>query len=63
MSMNKDQLKGRLKEAEGKIKQVTGKIVGSGGLEAKGKIQKSLGAIQAKFGDAKEAVKNLKKGR
>ena len=37
MSMNKDQVKGRVKEAEGKIKEVAGKLVGNEKLEAKGK--------------------------
>ena len=40
MSMNKDQVKGRVKEVEGKIKEVAGKLVGNETLEAKGKIQK-----------------------
>ena len=40
MSMNKDQVKGRVKEAEGKIKEVAGKLVGNEDLEAKGKVQK-----------------------
>jgi uncharacterized protein YjbJ (UPF0337 family) len=43
MSMNKDQVKGRVKEAEGRIKEVAGKLVGNEKLEAKGKVQKVLG--------------------
>jgi uncharacterized protein YjbJ (UPF0337 family) len=61
MSMNKDQVKGRVKEAEGKIKEVTGKVVGNETLQAKGKIQKVLGEAQAKFGDVKQDVKDAKK--
>jgi uncharacterized protein YjbJ (UPF0337 family) len=38
--MNKDQVKGRIKNAEGKLKEVTGKIVGNKSLEAKGKSRK-----------------------
>ncbi|MBK6805970.1 MAG: CsbD family protein [Betaproteobacteria bacterium] len=45
--MNKDQVKGRVKQAEGKIKEVAGKIVGNEKLEAKGKTQKILGQAQA----------------
>ena len=61
MSMNKDQIKGRVKEAEGNIKQVAGKLVGNKTLEAKGKIQKTIGEAQARFGDVKQDVKDSKK--
>ena len=57
MSMNKDQVKGRVKEAEGKIKEVAGKIMGNEKLEEKGKTQKILGEAQAEFGDVKAEVK------
>jgi uncharacterized protein YjbJ (UPF0337 family) len=57
MNMNKDQVKGRVKEAEGKIKQVAGKLVGNKTLEAKGVVQKTLGRAQAKFGDVKQDMK------
>jgi uncharacterized protein YjbJ (UPF0337 family) len=62
MSMNKDQVKGRVKESEGKIKEVAGKLVGNESLEAKGKVQKILGQAQAKFGDVKRDMKDSKKG-
>jgi uncharacterized protein YjbJ (UPF0337 family) len=62
MSTNKDQVKGRVKEAEGKVKEVAGKLVGNETLEAKGKIQKTLGQAQAKFGDVKQDIKDSKKG-
>ena len=61
MSMNKDQVKGRVKEAEGKIKEAAGKLVGNEKLEAKGNAQKVLGRAQAKFGDVKRDVKEAKK--
>ena len=62
MSMNKDQLKGRVKEVKGKIKEVAGKLVGNEKLEEKGKVQKVLGEAQAKFGDVKREMRDLKKG-
>ena len=62
MTMNKDQVKGRVKEAQGKIKEVTGKLVGNEKMEAKGKVEKVLGRAQAKFGDVKQDVKDAKKG-
>ena len=62
MSVNKDQVKGRVKEAEGTIQEVAGKLVGNESLEAKGKVQKVLGQAQAKFGDVKADLKDMKKG-
>ena len=61
MGMNKDQVKGRVKEAKGKIKEVAGKLVGNESLEAKGKVQKTLGKAQAKFGDVKKDLKDASK--
>ena len=61
MNMNKDQVKGRIKEAQGKIKEVAGKLVGNETLEAKGKVQKIVGEAQAKFGDVKQNVRDAKK--
>lgn len=53
MSMNKDQVEGRAKEAAGKVQEVAGKMVGSTRQRMKGNIKKNVGAAQAKFGDAK----------
>jgi uncharacterized protein YjbJ (UPF0337 family) len=38
--MNKDRVKGRIKEAEGKVKEVTGKIVGNKRLEERASFRK-----------------------
>ena len=59
--INKDQVKGRVEEAKGTIKEVTGKLVGDKTLEAKGNIQKNLGKVQAKVGDVKQDVKDSSK--
>ena len=56
--MNKDQVKGGLKETKGTIKEVTGKIVGKKSLEQKGKVEKVAGQIQSGYGDLKEDLKN-----
>nr|WP_319527897.1 CsbD family protein [Pseudomonas laurentiana] len=55
--MNKDQVKGRVKEIEGTIKEVAGKTVGNKRLEEKGKIEKTIGSVQAGLGDLKEDLK------
>jgi uncharacterized protein YjbJ (UPF0337 family) len=41
--------------------QATGKLVGDKTLKAKGKIEKNLGKVQAKFGDVKQDVKDSSK--
>ncbi len=58
MSINKDQVKGRVQEVKGSIKEATGKLVGDKALEAEGNIQKNLGKVQAKVGDVKEDLKH-----
>jgi uncharacterized protein YjbJ (UPF0337 family) len=61
MGINKDQVEGRVKEAAGKVQEVAGKAVGSTTQEAKGMLNKTAGATQAKLGDAKEVVKDAAK--
>jgi uncharacterized protein YjbJ (UPF0337 family) len=62
--MNKDQVKGRVEEAKGKIKEVAGRTVGNPDLEDRGTIQKVGGTVQKNYGDLKEDVKDvLKKPR
>ena len=61
MNINKDQIKGRVEEAKGAVKEATGKLVGDETLEAKGNIQKNLGKVEAKFGDVKQDVKDSSK--
>jgi uncharacterized protein YjbJ (UPF0337 family) len=55
--MNKDQFRGRIKEAKGKLKKVAGKVASNKDLERKGKIQNASGKVQAKYGDLREDVK------
>jgi uncharacterized protein YjbJ (UPF0337 family) len=57
--MNKDQIKGRIEKAIGKVKEAAGNIFGNKTLEQKGKIGKTLGSVQAGYGDLKD---DLKKG-
>ena len=56
--MNKDQVKGRVEDAKGKVKEVTGNVIGNKKLETEGKVEKNLGKGQATYGDAKEDVKD-----
>jgi uncharacterized protein YjbJ (UPF0337 family) len=58
MHINKDQVKGRVKEAEGKIQEAAGKMAGNPSQQVKGNIKKNVGAAQAKFGDAKSDIRD-----
>lgn len=59
--MNKDQVKGRVKQAEGKVKEVAGKLVGNDRLQAKGKIENAVGTAQTDMGDLKSDLKKKMK--
>ena len=55
--MNKDQVKGAVKEAAGKVQEKTGEIVGSKTQQAKGMTKEVEGKAQKAAGDVKNAVK------
>jgi uncharacterized protein YjbJ (UPF0337 family) len=57
--MNKDQVKGRVKEVKGKVKEIAGKAVGNANVEAEGDVEQIAGKLQKNYGDAKnEATKS-----
>ena len=49
--MNKDQIKGRVEEAKGNVKEVTGKLLDNDDMELEGNLQKNVGKVKAGFGD------------
>ncbi|UXH79125.1 CsbD family protein [Roseateles amylovorans] len=59
--MNKDQVKGAVKDAAGKVQQKTGELVGSKEQQAKGLAKQVEGKTQKSVGDVKEAVKDAGK--
>lgn len=59
--MNKDQVKGTVKDAAGKVQQKAGDLVGNHKQEAKGLTKQAEGKTQKAVGDAKEAVKDARK--
>jgi uncharacterized protein YjbJ (UPF0337 family) len=61
MGINKDQVKGRGTETRGKLEEAVGNAVGDKDLEARGNIQKNIGAVLAKMGDGKEQNKKVVK--
>jgi len=58
--MNRDQVKGRVKEATGKIQQKAGEVTGSLKQQAKGVAKQVEGKVQKTFGDARD---DAQKGR
>ena len=56
--MNKDQVKGAVKDAAGKVQSKTGEITGSTEQKIKGMAKQAEGKTQKKLGDAKEIVKD-----
>ena len=59
--MNKDQVKGKIKEAAGEVQEQTGKLVGSPEQQAKGHAREFEGKAQKAAGDVKESIKDLNK--
>lgn len=59
--MNKEQLKGKLKEAAGEVQEHTGRAIGSRNQEAKGHAREMEGKVQKKAGDLEEAAKDVTK--
>jgi uncharacterized protein YjbJ (UPF0337 family) len=55
-AMNKDQIKGKIDNLKGRVKEALGAASGDKRTEAEGFGERVKGAVQKKFGDAKEAV-------
>ncbi len=56
MSINKDQVKGRVTEAKGAAKESVGKLVRDRAMEGDGRLQKKRGKVQSAIGDFESAV-------
>ena len=61
--MNKEQIKGRVDEAVGKVKEVTGRAIDDKSLQAKGLAQQVGGKARATAGDIAEDVKDAVKDK
>lgn len=55
--MNRDQIKGRAREAAGEIQKGAGKITGDTETQLKGSAKKTAGKVQGAYGDAKENLR------
>ena len=56
--MNKDQVKGTVKNIAGKVQQEAGKLIGSKEQQAKGELKQILGQAEKRAGDAEEVIKH-----
>lgn len=54
--MNKDQIKGRMKDIAGKAQEKVGRATDNRSQQAKGLGKQVQGKVQKGFGDAKDAV-------
>jgi uncharacterized protein YjbJ (UPF0337 family) len=59
--MNKDQVKGVVKDIAGKVQQEVGKLVGSKEQQSKGLSKQISGKSEKVYGDAKEVIKDANK--
>ena len=59
--MNKDQVKGKIKEAAGEVQEHIGKAVGNTEQQAKGHAREFEGKAQKSVGNAKENMKDAAK--
>lgn len=59
--MNKDQIKGTLKDAAGKVQQAAGKVIDSDEQKLKGMKKQVAGKAQKAAGDVKEVVTDASK--
>jgi len=57
--MNKDQVKGGVKDAVGKVQEQAGKLVGSKKQQIKGLSKQVAGKMQKGIGDAKQSIEEL----
>ena len=56
--MNKDQVKGAIKDAAGKVQEKTGEVIGSTEQQLKGLHKQAEGKTQKAVGDIKDVLKD-----
>ena len=55
--MNKDRVEGSAQQAKGKIKEMTGKVLGDAKLQAEGKADKAAGKVRNALGGVKDTLR------
>ncbi|HEX2827311.1 MAG TPA: CsbD family protein [Burkholderiales bacterium] len=61
--MNKEQVKGAVKDVAGKAQQEIGKLTGSEKQQIKGVANQAEGKIEKGVGNVKEAIEDADKGK
>ncbi len=61
--MDKDRVAGAAKQAKGSLKEGVGKLTGDSKMQAEGAADKAAGKIQNAVGGAKDAIRDVAKGR
>lgn len=56
MHINKDEVKGKMDQASGTVKENLGRVMGDAALENEGADQRASGKIEAGFGKARRKV-------
>ena len=59
--MNSDQIKGKIKDAAGKVQRKAGEVANSPEHQIKGTLKQAEGKAQKALGDAKDAMKESQK--
>lgn len=59
--MHKDEVKGMGKQAKGAVKDAVGGLTGNEKMQAEGKLDKAVGKVQQKVGEAKDAARDALK--
>ena len=62
-AMNKDQVKGTVKDIAGKVQRKVGEATGSTSQQIKGGAKQMEGKLQKGAGDAQQAAENANKGK
>ncbi len=61
--MDKDRVKGAFRQAEGSLREATGKLMGDAKLKTEGSMMKKGGAAQNAMGGMKDALRDSKRER
>ena len=61
--MNRDQIKGRMKDIGGKVQEKAGKATGNRSQQAKGLLKQGAGKLQKTGGDARNEIDKADKDR
>jgi uncharacterized protein YjbJ (UPF0337 family) len=55
--MDKDRIKGKAKQVEGRVRDAAGGLTGNTSEQIKGKVEQAEGKIQEEWGKSKDAVR------